>query len=65
MNLQIDDSFRNVTLERCRELARSEQALRNAARRWLLTALVSSLRRAVRFQMYRKGFWNAVPKGKL
>ena len=47
MGPQIDDHFRNLTFERWRELARREPALRAAARRWLFTALVSSLRRAV------------------
>jgi hypothetical protein len=50
MNPQIDNGFRNLTLERWRELARREPALRAAARRWLFAALVSSLRRAVEWR---------------
>lgn len=48
MGNQIDDRFRNLTFERWRELARREPASRAAARQWLVAALVSSLRRAVK-----------------
>jgi hypothetical protein len=51
MGPPINDPFRNLTPERCRELARREPALRAAARRWLFTALVSSLRRAVEWRI--------------
>jgi hypothetical protein len=47
MDSQIDDRLRNLNFERWRELARREPVLRAAAMRWLFTALVSSLRRAV------------------
>jgi hypothetical protein len=51
MGPQINDRFRNLTPEQCRELARREPALRAAASRWLFTALVSSLRRAVEWRI--------------
>jgi hypothetical protein len=63
MNPQIDDGFRNVTFERCRELAWCEPVLRAAARRWLLTALVSCLCRALQFRMHRMSLGNAVADG--
>jgi len=59
MGPQINDPFRNLTLERCRQLARREPALRAAARRWLFTALVSSLRRAVEWRIACRGLPDA------